>query len=384
MGQTTTRRAIVIPRLEDPASASADERDEHLMLLEAARQSLDVEFIETLAAADAARDHHLMSYPSTVAYLKDRLRIAAHRANHYLKTAQAALRHPATFAAWKYRQISSDEAGLLFRAAATDPDRYSQAEDVLLEIVGEGFEETKRTVDYWRHRVDPAGLRLELEGQLRRRRFEVSRRANGMVWGEFELPSLAGETLLVALDALMPPPAPDDARSTSQRRADALEDLGRSFLDGSQSPAVGGERPHLNVHVDLDALEHRLGGLHETENGVVLGEDSLGTLFCDCSVSRIVLGPGSEMLDVGRKTRVVPAGLRRAVIARDRHCVWPGCNRSPRWCDVHHITPWAEGGETEITNLCLLCRYHHSLTHLEIEPEDDARVLAGTRTARSP
>ena len=87
MGQLIKNRSIVIPRLEDPESASPDERDEHLMLLEAARHSLDVEFIRTLAAADAASDHHLMSYPSTVACLKDRLRIAAHRANYYLKTA---------------------------------------------------------------------------------------------------------------------------------------------------------------------------------------------------------------------------------------------------------------------------------------------------------
>ena len=225
------------------------------MLLEAARHSLDVEFIRTLAAADAAGDHHLMRYPSTVAYLTDR---PHRRAPGQLlpEDTQATLRH--------------------------------------LEIVGGSFEETKRTVDYWRHRVDPAGMRLELEEQLRRRRFEVSRRANGMVWGEFELPSLAGETLLVALDALMPPRAPDEARSTSQRRTDALEDLGRSS-------------------------------------------------------------------------------------ARDRHCTWPGCTRSPRWCDVHHLVSWADHGETEITNLCLLCRYRHTLTHLEINPDEEARLLERNR-----
>jgi hypothetical protein len=383
MGQVTNR-SIVIPRLEDPSSASPDERDEHLMLLEAARHSLDVEFIKTLAAADSAGDHHLSGHPSTVSYLKDRLGIAPHRANSYLKTAQEALAHPATFSAWSHRQMTSDEAALLFRAAAADPDRYQKAETVLLELVGEGFEETRRTLDYWRNRVDPEGVRLELADQLQRRHFEISRRANGMVWGEFSLPTLAGETLLSALDALMPPPAPEDPRSTSQRRADALEDLGRSFLEGSQSPVVGGERPHINVHVDVDAMHHRLGGLHETEDGIVLDADSLRTLCCDCSLSRIVFGAGSEILDVGRKTRVVSAGLRRAVIARDRHCVWPGCDRSSRWCDVHHLVPWSEGGETDIANLCLLCRYHHSLTHLEIEPHEEARVLAGSGSSRSP
>ena len=110
LGQITNNRSIVIPRLEDPSSASPDERDEHLMLLEAARHSLEVEFIRTLAVADSAGDHHLSGHPSTVAYLRD-------------------------------RQISSDEAALLFRAAASEPDRYQKAETVLLELVGESFEE---------------------------------------------------------------------------------------------------------------------------------------------------------------------------------------------------------------------------------------------------
>jgi hypothetical protein len=72
-----------------------------------------------------------------------------------------------------------------------------------------------------------------------------------------------------------------DARTTGQRRADALEDLGRSFLDGSETPVVGGEKPHVVVHTDLDALQSHMGGLHETESGVVMDADSLGTLICD-------------------------------------------------------------------------------------------------------
>jgi hypothetical protein len=108
-------------------------------------------------------------------------------------------------------------------------------------------------------------------------------------------------------------------------------------------------------------------------------------LACDVSVSRIVFGPASEVLDVGRKTRVIPAGLRRAVIARDRRCVAPGCGRSARWCDVHHIVPWLDGGETVIDNLCLLCRYHHSQVHLGQLSLDDREIrpLAGASRRRS-
>jgi hypothetical protein len=162
----------------------------------------------------------------------------------------------------------------------------------------------------------------------------------------------------------MPPPADEDDRTTSQRRADALGDLARSFLDGSESPVVGGERPHLSVHVDLPALTGNGGGLHETEDGIVLDPYSVDQLVCDASVSRIVFGPGSEVVDVGRRTRVIPAGLRRAVAARDRTCVVPGCDRPARWCDVHHLVPWSDGGETVIDNLALLCRYHHTRVHL--------------------
>lgn len=113
---------IIIPRLDDPAAVTFDERDEHLMLLEAARQQLDVEWTETLAAAEDAGDPGAMGYPSTVAYLKDRLRMAGGRAHRYVGNARAALKHAATFAEWKHRQISGDEAELMFRASERRPD----------------------------------------------------------------------------------------------------------------------------------------------------------------------------------------------------------------------------------------------------------------------
>lgn len=373
---------IVIPRLESPESASADERDEHLMLLEAARHALEVEWTGTLAAADAASDHDVFGHPLTVAYLKARLGLIAGRAHRYVKIARAARSFKATFSAWRHRQISSDQAELLLRAAEKAPDAYSEAEGVLLEIVGDDVTETRQVLDYWQHEID-RGPKLDLEAQLERRRLDVKRLQNGMVSGDFALPELAGETLLAALTTLMPPPAGDDARTADQRRADALEDLARCFLDGSSSPEVGGERAHLNVHVDLDAVNGLPGGLHETEDGHILDLETIRQISCDSSVSRIVFGPSSEVLDVGRKTRVIPAALRRAVVARDRHCVAPGCTRSASWCDVHHILPWAEGGETALDNLCLLCRYHHTLVHLEII--DLSRAAGRQRIgARSP
>jgi hypothetical protein len=376
---------IIIPRLDDPGSASVDERDEHLMLLEAARHHLDIEWTGTLAAADSAGDHDVLGHPSTVAYLKHRFGMSGGRAHRYVRNARAALKHAATFAAWRHRQVSGDEAELMFRASERLPDKYPAAENVLLELVGGGFDETRRVLDYWRNDVDLPGVRLDAEEQVARRHLDLIRGHNGMVEGNFALPGIEGEVLFTALDALMPPPSDRDDRTASQRRADALGDLARAHLDGSQPGDVGGERPHINIHVDLPALRGRTGGLHETADGVVLDPFAVSQLACDASVSRIVFGPGSEVLDVGRKTRVIPAGLRRAVVARDRHCIAPDCSRSASWCDVHHLVAWSDGGETDLDNLCLLCRYHHTRVHLGSLAVEDLviRPLAGAARVRS-
>lgn len=183
------RMPIIIPRLDDPASVSADERDEHLMLIEAARHHLDVEWTETLAAAEVAGDHDVHGYPSMVAYVKHRLRMAGGRANRYVRNARAALEHAATFSAWKHRQISSDEADLMFRASERTPDQYPAAENALLELVGDGVDETRRVLDYWRSDVDLPGVVLDAETQLERRHFDARRLHNGMVAGEFAFPA---------------------------------------------------------------------------------------------------------------------------------------------------------------------------------------------------
>jgi hypothetical protein len=73
--------------------------------------------------------------------------------------------------------------------------------------------------------------------------------------------------------------------------------------------------------------------------------------------------PDGSVLDVGRKRRTIPPAIRRALAARDRHCQFPGCTACH--CDAHHLRHWANGGETRLTNLALLCRRHHRAVHEE-------------------
>jgi hypothetical protein len=157
-------------------------------------------------------------------------------------------------------------------------------------------------------------------------------------------------------------------------------------------------RPQVAVTVELASL---LGhpGLPGGEAGWVgpLPAEATRRLACDATVTRVVVtrrhhpvwaggegepggraerlraamellppalgGAPSELLDVGRTTRVVSATQRRALAVRDGGCVFPGCDRPLAWCDAHHLRHWVYGGATDLANLVLLCRAHHRAVH---------------------
>ena len=100
-----------------------------------------------------------------------------------------------------------------------------------------------------------------------------------------------------------------------------------------------------------------------TETGTVLGAAELRRIACDTSVIPVVMGGAGEVLDVGRAARTIPPSIRRALIARDQGCVWPGCDRAPIHCDGHHIEHWVDDGPTCVANLALLCHSHHQRLH---------------------
>ncbi len=90
-------------------------------------------------------------------------------------------------------------------------------------------------------------------------------------------------------------------------------------------------------------------------------------MACDCGVVRIGHGSDGQVKGAGRRKRTVSPALRRALEARDRGCRFPGCGL--RFTDAHHVKHWADGGETSLRNLVLLCKTHHRWVH-----EGGARV----------
>ena len=132
-------------------------------------------------------------------------------------------------------------------------------------------------------------------------------------------------------------------------------------------PPISGtraERYQVVLHVEAATLKSESEpGRSELEDGTRVSAETSRRLSCDASVVRLGEGPDGSILDVGRKTRTIPPALRRALESRDRGCRFPGCGL--RFTDAHHVRHWADGGETKLDNLVLLCRFHHRLVHEE-------------------
>ncbi|MHC6594337.1 HNH endonuclease signature motif containing protein [Arthrobacter sp. C152] len=92
---------------------------------------------------------------------------------------------------------------------------------------------------------------------------------------------------------------------------------------------------------------------------------TLRKMACDADIIPALLGTNGEILDLGRKARLFTSAQRTAITARDQGCAFPNCTIPAPWCEVHHITYWSRGGETNASNGVLLCSHHHHLVHKE-------------------
>ena len=251
----------------------------------------------------------------------------------------------------------------------------------------------------------------------------------GMVVVRGRLLPEVGAVVQRALEAALkqvPAEAADGTEwSAAQRRADALGVVAESALAGKLDPGSAGDRYQVTVHVDAAALvgpdiaagaisaetrsavatareggapaavaagsvasdagtisaETRTtdrtvpqatpcatgtasGAVIEQDDGLFLSTAAARRIACDAGRVLLYHAPDGTVLDVGRRTRTIPTPLRRALESRDRQrCQFPGCQT--RRCDAHHLVHWADGGATRLSNVVLLCRFHHRAVHEE-------------------
>jgi hypothetical protein len=330
---------------------------------------LEVESLRRLGEIERRRLFERDGHLSAAGWLATAFKMSWGVARDQVRTARALDEMPATRAAIEAGDVSMCAARSLAAARDADPTAFATAEPQLVEAARiHSIGDLGRVMAYWRQAVERE-RGIDGEEVLRaRRRLHASVTMHGMVRVDGTLDPETGETVMTALRAVMDaetrgrPKGDADDRSPAQGRADALGEVCRQWLDRLDRPTIAGELPHVTVTVSADTLAG-VEGACEMDH---VGPTALGTarrLACDASVMRVMLSERSEPLDVGRRSKVVPPSMRRAVIVRDRHCRFPGCDRPQTWCDAHHVVHWADGGPTALSNLILLCRQHHRAIH---------------------
>lgn len=203
--------------------------------------------------------------------------------------------------------------------------------------------------------------------------------ADGCLVFNGRLPAEQGALLVKAIERGMDRSFEDEAADVTAetrepievRRADALADLAETNLNADEASGSTADRYQVVVHVSAETLYDEAGGEATAlpgvdraylEDGPHVSAETSRRIACDCSTVRVVENDVGEPLSIGRKSRTIPPAIRRALRLRDRGCRFPGCTHT-RFVDGHHIKHWADGGETSLDNLVLLCRRHHRLVH---------------------
>ncbi len=345
---------------DDDLAADLDEIERAVRVLEAERSRRLAEFERRGAHAEDG-------FISLSAWLVARHRLSPSTATRRVRVARALTDMPQAARACAAGELSDAAVAILASARESHPEAFTRCEEALLQAARTlPVPGLRSVVAYWQQAQDLDRAEQDEDERLGRRRLHASPTLGGMVRLDGDLDPEAGQLLLSALQAVMDADAKTrrtpELRNPAQRRADALGEICRMWLDSSDRPEVLGERPHVVVTLDLEALEGRVGRSELQDWGPVTPETAR-RIACDARVSRVITDGASRPLDVGRSTKVVPPALRRAITVRDRGCRFPGCGRPPSWCDAHHVRHWADGGETALDNLVLLCRPHHRAIH---------------------
>ncbi|MCR1782110.1 HNH endonuclease [Nocardioides carbamazepini] len=136
-------------------------------------------------------------------------------------------------------------------------------------------------------------------------------------------------------------------------------------LDPDQLPEHGGDATTVLVTLSLAQLLSDLAsaGVIAGDGEEAISAQEARRLACQASIIPAVLGANSEVLDLGRRMRLFTKAQRRALRLRDRHCRAEGCSIPAAWTEAHHLTPWSEGGSTDLADAISLCNHHHHRIH---------------------
>ncbi|MCO7219603.1 HNH endonuclease signature motif containing protein [Klenkia sp. PcliD-1-E] len=391
---------LELDEVEDLHRLPADDVLELLAGLVVERNRLDAQITGLVRHAELTQAAEHDGLASMRSWLIGHLRLSAGEASRIVRAARLLGHVPHLAAAFAEGSVTAAQVDVVAGAMGESDRARAEEQDVDVEAFDRAFtavavssshQSLVVAVGAFADALDPDGPEPDpTEG----RRLSISTHGDGSVTGRFDLDAVGGEKVRTAIEALVQAHRPaGDVRTRGQRQADALVQLADNALAGGGLPVLRTVKPHVVVTIAAqDLATEGIGpGTAATGFGTVISAARARWLACDSEVSRIVMGPDGTPLDVGRAHRVVTPALRRAVVARDKECVFAGCGAPHHWAEVHHLVHWAHGGETSLANSALLCEPHHTKVHhgfrVERDPggrwrtyrPDDTEILIGPR-----
>ena len=277
-----------------------------------------------------------------------------------------------TAAALDAGQISLAHAKIIVKFRTDLPARVDAEHGAAAEtfLVGKAREFTPTQLGQvacrLRDTLNPDGMFSDEADQQRRRGFTLAEDKDGssVPTGRFtpELTAL----LRPVLDSLSAPQPSDDGlpdtRTPAQRRHDAIIEAALRLLRSGTLPQSGGCPVTMLVQTTVDDITKAENGepVYVTDDyGTLIPFQTIANLTAEIQFAGITLRPTGAIACHGRTQRLATIDQRRALAVRDKGCSFPGCTRPCAWAEVHHIIGWIHGGTTDLTNLVLLCRFHH-------------------------
>ena len=339
---------------------SIDELDAAICRLASRIHAVNYQLLVLVREFDDRMGWAKWSYPNCAEWLSWRCQISLSAAREKVRTAQALRDLSEISLAFREGRLSYTKVRALTRVAAMHDEcalvRYA------LDATAPDVEERCRQI----RNVHPDSVHDARRVWEARSLSAWRNAARGTLCLRAELPLEVGELVMLAIErALEREEVASGVAETSSsgflaQQADALVAMSKTYLGGGSTGSAAAststaDHTQVVIHVDEAALR---GGVGRADAPL----ETVRRLACDASLVVVAEDERGTPLSVGRKQRTVPASIRRALWARDRHCTFPGCQRT-RFVDAHHVDHWVDGGETGVDNLVLLCSYHHRLLH---------------------
>ena len=373
--------ALTAEPLEGASDGGLLDRSRRLV---AARNRIDAALAATVRTAENRQAAEHDGLKNMRSWLGSHTRLAGPAIGSIARQGRAMEQLPAVQAAYLAGQLTADQVETIAEIVQPEHLDRARAQDVDLTVITDALisiatsqphRALQAAVGTYLARLDPDGAEPD---PTEERSLTLAQHPDGSWTLGGALDAVGGDRVATTLEAIAAAGRGEgDTRTRAQRHADALVQLCDLALSSGALPILRTVKPHVVVTInDRDLADPAPGhGTATTGTGAAISAARARWIACDSTVARVVMGPDSVPLDVGRTQRLIPPHLRRALDTRDRGCVFTGCTAPTWWCDAHHLLHWALGGETSLENSALLCERHHTKVHhgFRIERRPDGR-----------